>query len=1106
MAQYGKNFYGSTYYGNTNAFSGIYETKPIFTDESLKGTFTVNINAILPDVYYDYNAGEIMQVSGAWTKNDSFRYMQSNSPSAELKFMATCDRVIIRYQQNNTSPTKVNVQIITSQPGLADTTTNYSFNPNSTTVDPDAQYVIDNLPYGMQQVRVYLESTNTATFQFKGIEARVTNFVVETRACVNVVDMSNAVWTPYTRVPLTKTARAGVIDGYSVTGTTVDYKDNNMIQVRIHLASSDNETTPKLEYLETIAGDSNNRTEDGWWEVIFDMQSVATASGKTFKEVTAVDWVATVPETTTLEIRSSSSTNNLAYGPISVPYRQNTKRLRLKKGFNNGYMDVPAISPGSAAYHTITLRWDSWDDQSYLPPDNVGCNVKYIVMDSSKNESNYTELIEKPMRIAKGNRNFYHSPIADGRDFFLRVRLERGANKATPVVDWIALKSWMQYKQEHHVKDYDSSPVDNNNTGEKYIAKLDDYTYNPPPEVDIPDYYLEDKTERPNDISIYYAFEKDSLSRTYVTNDRASKGYIWVKAETREIGEDKGIVKHYQYGGGTAKYPVTDETEMAPIFTPTLETGLKYRYFLESGWPTVYHTVQEGETLDSIATDYNKLRSEIDEVNPNPSFDNSNNLIVGQGIEIPNDTVNPDIALRWKTAGVVDNIFSLTDTSGHNAKLENAANLTSDKIQATVSNSSIYGEVDWTSGEKIYNGIVNQNNIRSPYVRKHNTPQSGDSADIKYTVLPGETYASIAKKFLQPADYSEIGKSNVYELDIRIANNARDDQEPVAGQVITIPSLITLPAIDPKAYVEDNPYEVSIIYNSVQKKDGTKLSEEIVIPEALFIEWQDVTVEGEEVIRGQVANGKDLLKNPRVKEIIKVTDANGMAFLKSVTAAGETSPGAYKLTDNCVDWSEPNSDIITEPLPGDKYYVTYTYEAPKTITITIDTTYQEEGGVDHIWRSPEVKEFSGMCYPGHDDKQELPPVTEWEGVNEDPYVEDIEYMVEDNDLWVKTWVQQEGDKYYVVGSLQDRVPKDNWFPTIQTGYYYLGDKEFYLYNEPIIIEPTEKEMPVAKNVWFSEGKYNNAVYLQEASTNLVRNSGFETLSDKSTVFKISFTN
>jgi hypothetical protein len=169
---------------------------------------------------------------------------------------------MINYQQNGTAPTNVNVQVTTSQPGKADVITNYTFNPNSAIVNSNAYYTIDNLPYGMQQVRIFLDSTNPSTryFRFKGVSARVTNLTIETRASTD-----GTVWTAYTNVPFTMSATAGVTNGYYITGTSPSYAGKQYLQVKLHLASSDNDTTPTIEDLETIAGDSNNRTAKGMW-------------------------------------------------------------------------------------------------------------------------------------------------------------------------------------------------------------------------------------------------------------------------------------------------------------------------------------------------------------------------------------------------------------------------------------------------------------------------------------------------------------------------------------------------------------------------------------------------------------------------------------------------------------------------------------------------------------------------------------------------------------------------------------------------------------------------------------------------------------------------
>jgi hypothetical protein len=235
-----------------------------------------------------------------------------------------------------------------------------------------------------------------------------------------------------------------------------------------------------------------------------------------------------------------------------------------------------------------------------------------------------------------------------------------------------------------------------------------------------------------------------------------------------------------------------------------------------------------------------------------------------------------------------------------------------------------------------------------------------------------------------------------------------------------------------------------------------------------------------------------------------------MEWVKGVEQPDGSWTGDYIMDGNYVDWSL-SEGFSSEPAENEKYYVDYTIEVPDKVTIIMDTNYIEEGGTDQVWRSPEVKEFSGMSYYSEKDekaidfKEVLPPVSDWIGTDRSD-LEDIEYMIEDDDLWIKTWIDhdQEAGKYYAVGSLQDRIPKENWFPTIRVGHYYLSQDEYYLFNEPVVMTPTELDMPIAKNINYVPGKYSKAAKLQEGSVNLVKNSGFDSLTETQTLYKLTF--
>jgi LysM repeat protein len=1086
VAQYGHNWYGTSYYGQTNAFSGWYQTKEVFTEEALKNTVTINMKATLPSATYGPQSPEVQQISGTWTYDATLGKLYSNSVNAELYMAATCDMLTIKYEKR-TIGAKVNIEVTTTLPGqTTPTVSNYVLNTQATTVDANAVYKIEGLPFGQQQVKIKMaaDSPAGANFNFKGFVARTAHLTIESRARAVYDDEQPMPDSDYVKLTTTTTPISG--NEYMVSATTPSYVGMKYIQFKVYLASSDNETTPEVQYVEMIAGDSSNRTEDGTWSVVFNMEQIATLAGTSFSRVEEVVWTETVPTSTSLTIRSQSSNvndyNHWSLAKQTVPYKQGTKRLRLKEGYNYGWVDTPFIAPSSNRPYVSTVEWAKWNDQSFLPPDRTGVHVTYDFISIQKdNTSSPYVRIQDPMD--KANRNLAGNTRLRNLDHVIRITLRRTSGKQTPVVDWITLDSKMYYEQDVSIENQEFSAVDFNNTGKGVVLDTNaaDFRskYQVPQETSNPTYQLIDDTRRPQDVVLYLDTEKDMAIRTNKTETLLNK--IWAEAKVKVSNKGTGLLKHYQYGGGEVKFPLKEEIQLAPTFTPSLNTRLRYRYHLHPGWPQQYHTAVEGDKLNDIATIYGHSIEEFQSLNPKLVYVSDGTLMPMQRVAIPNDSVNADVKMYWKST-----LNERTSKSSQNAVLEGKTNVESDSVVAEVNLASVYGWVDWVSEEKIYDGVVNPNDVRREYKRTHSSPESGDSAQIEYVAVTGDTYKSIAQRF------------GVYEEDVRRLNGVTvADAQPAVGQRVLVPSLIVLPSIRPEAVVEDNPYHIEIVYNSVKKKNGKTLTTNAMTVSPIEIQYKEVRREAS-ITRGSVENGKDVLPNPRVTRIDSVESEDGMVIYNEWD--DDLQIGNFKLDGNYIDWSP----VETEPMAGAVYTVSYFCEVPDKVTVTIDTVYQEEGGVDRIWRSPEVKEFKGMCYPGYDYVSELPGFNQWVGLP-DNNVEDIQYIVEDNDIWVKTWIEKRDDgKWYIVGSLQDRVPKDNWLPTMKTGYYYLGKDEYYMFNEPIVIEPTEREIPIAENVDFVEGKFQNAVRLQEGSENLILNSGFDILTEKKTVFKLTF--
>src|SRR5699024_9589898 len=117
---------------------------------------------------------------------------------------------------------------------------------------------------------------------------------------------------------------------------------------------------------------------------------------------------------------------------------------------------------------------------------------------------------------------------------------------------------------------------------------------------------------------------------------------------------------------------------------------------------------------------------------------------------------------------------------------------------------------------------------------------------------------------------------------------------------------------------------------------------------------------------------------------------------------------------NYVDWSPALSGSV-EPAANEEYIVTYKRQEVDKVKIHLDTDYYEEIGTDIVWRSPEIKVYDGVCTPTKDFRMELPDVTSFDGYS-DQY-KNIGFIIEDNDLWVETRIENNKDKSYLIGTL-----------------------------------------------------------------------------------------
>jgi hypothetical protein len=1093
MAQYKHNFYGTSYYGATNAYSGIYETHYINTDETLNGTANFKIKVELPKALYANDDGEIVIEPAGTTYTQivgtpygkSFSYKRMNNIATVIRTSATCDSFTMHYLATADSVVSVNVEVRKWTSETAYTSTNHVVNIKSGTTQASL-WSAPTLDYATYDFIVTFPVDAVGVLNFGAFEIGATHLTVETRAGLN-----DAAWTTYVNVPYTKTPING--NWYYLEGVTPSYAGKNRLQLKIFMASSDNDLSPLVEDILATSGNTGNRTEDGRWIADIDMAAIASALTKTFRKVLRINWTDNIPAGTAITYRSRSSAvrAELPISPLSVPYVKNVNRLRLKEGKTYGYITTPLINPSSHNTNLQNMNWVDWVDQSYLPPDRVETGYKYELLDE-----------KDAVMVTIDNPHSAQSKLLintlRNRPFKLRIRIFKRFDKSSPAVDQLIFTSKLHFSEDKVMRTSDVSAVDELGTGEKIVLDVATLIYNLPVELTKfqVEYKLIDETVRPqsvtpSDLYLYFGSEKTATSRKNVTVNPNDK--VWVKAVGVEPGVGAGLIKHYQYGGGLS-YFETDRDDikkypMTAAFTPSLKSGKLYRNLIKSGWPTQYHTVKQGETPYTVSLIYSTTAEAIlalpgnSHLNNVANYNENGTIKEKQVVEIPNNTLNSNIKVYWESEkDVAEGIRkALTDKLVHNA-------LPNDNVMAEVLAALAKGRVDWVSEEKIYDGFLNLNNNTQSYQREHTIPDASQDQNFEHAVKNGETYTSIASVY------------GIHEEDLRWKNNAKDKlatDSPLTGSILIIPSKIILPVVPSNIQISDNPYEIEIVHNSVKVMNELLPTETIGHVEFEVI-YKEMYAVRQPVLRGATANTSDMLPHNKVIAVTAIFDS----LVEVVAAPYYLKDTDYTTFSNSIDWSL-TSPIGKEPAPGNTYYVSYSYNQPVGLRLRIDSDYQVQIGSDRLWRSAEIKEFSGVVEPGKDFRKELPAITEWADYDA-PNVYDVDYIIEDNDLWTKTWIEESFDHSYVVGSLMGKRPKDNWLPYIHTGFYYLGKDEYYLFSEPLEVELTDQDIPIAKNVQYVNGKYGKAVQVQPGSSNMVRNSSFQVTNSKAVIRKITF--
>lgn len=1073
MAQYGRNFYGSIYYGPTTAFSSVYTSKAFDAGEPFTGPVYTEVAMTLPKAMYRRGDKEL-SLSGTWTGTTTF---QTTDATAKMYSKMSASSFSVVYQATSATQTmRVLVKSVTDAV-LYDQTV-------STQGTGEKVFKTSDFNFQEASIEVSPVSLGGSPLVLKGIDAQATSVTMEVGSGNTPTDM--------TYQPVSLSLQNGLFKGNTSTVT-----GKRFIRFRLHLASSDDGVSPVVDSVKMYSGDVTTRARQGLWTASVNMENVAQAAGVTFKDVVKLEWVDERPTGTDISYRSRSAANagSTTYGPETAEYRKNYKRLRLGDSATEGYVLMrKPVDPQALVGRNFNsvLSWVGLESLTSMPIDQVGQSILLEFYESMPKESDLGITAVAVIDLVRGDARqalAMFNEKTNGKPFYLGVRIRKRVTAATPVVDLLTVESQMEFRQAVSRTSDNISAVDNG-TGIKELWAMNGNEYawpsgntgNPRNAALVGagkrSVRIIDESNQQG-LELYFKTKEASGSKRNETVSLTDKVWGRVKA-TESTGSTQSVdpktpSMHYHYNGGRVAYGFIYRRQMGSDFTPSLLSGKRYRYQVMNGREAESMILEQAMTWQELSEMLGVTVQELQSLNAG-KMEYQGKLVSGQVIIKPDMRTNENAVVSFDGQ-------TMTEASTHNGG-------TNAYVRVTLSAPTLadegygYGLTAWKSEEKMYTGYVNLNDMRSPYVRLQPNAEL-EGIESLHVVAEGETYASIATA--KGVDVNDLIRRN-------------QNKELVTGMSIRVPSPFSLPRLAPEAIFQDengnnivNPYKIEVIPGSVKKSTGERLGDDIVVigsgskPGIVYTTRESASTTMT-LTRGPFDHGRDLLGHKNVRRVISIVDEFGVTYTP-YTQTQSTTTGDYKLDGNYIWWLATQQGS-KEPAEGVRYTVTYTYDEVENLEVTLDSTYVEKAGYDVLWRSPEVKVFEGIARPGEDFKMSLPGPETFEGYSE--RLEDVGFVVEDNDPWVKTYIAQEQEGHVLVGTLDGEDPDKNWYPEILSGYYYMGRERRYMYAEPVTQVFGREQVPVAKNVSIRDGK----AYLTKGAVNLLADGKLESTTEQ----------
>lgn len=1094
MSQFKRALFAVSQFGKAYAFSGTYHTRIVDAGEPFTGKVDLKIKAVLPTMTYHMKTDSWSLVDGFQT-NNSDNSARAQKTGSQAVFFACTDKVSLRFKKASDGGS---VSILVKN-DITGSVTNHSIDTK----------VLDRLDLTMPYANhfITITTTNDSPVTVLSAQARVASLKATIRSSATYTETDPTQLEQKHEVVFPNGLEADP-EGYIIAQTKNELVNQRMVSSELFLATSDSEPTssPVVDSIIFSSGSITDYTDSGFWYCALNMNSVAEHSNKTFRRIKKITFESTqqAPHTEStnwwddyLALRSTSKT--VTASDKSVPSDSNTRSSAFWKPVTATYrtykgLPVPRVSLGQAgngdftetknlgsllygpfseksmnhAYSVVT-NWTQLEQSASFPSVYNQTAITMQVWNTA-NISDYYPVYE----IALSGNNNPHQIIMRlselHPEIYLRFVFSNTTNTQTPVLDFSRISAKLHFMRRLSYKGK-LSGLDNHEpqkllskqpVGTKFQQKVLRTTFGFPSLVTQPAYRLEYTPKYPNQMNLYFGTTTgEQLQNEQLTQSTELSVFSRTvpeepKLSTQEIASNK-LYWHYQYDGGSVFYPSTATREVGTNFTPNLVQNKKYQFHLSSGWADEVFTLPTRMTWEQVRDVLGRNMDSLKGKNPNVLIYNGF-IPEGTRISLPNDTKNPLVSIRFS------NGTRLTNQSLWNGNSKN------DNVLASVEGES-FQAVDWTSEEHFFVGILNPNNSDKSYVRTQNLLEgTSESRRIQNTDMVAKSYKTLSEQFEVPLEDLLLANNKLQYF----ANLEHEEAFVKPGESYVLPGKTSLPEIPPEVWYEGtNPYRVEVLPNTVRRTDDyLLLSDKTIVPgsddePAISFTTKESLEKTQVLTRGSFANGKDSLSYANVLRIVRIVrDRDGTTYTP-YSKNGSSEMGDFKHTPGTgiIDWS-PSFSGSREPQAGETYTVTFTQGIVDSLKIIYSSPYKEKASFDKLWRSKETKLINATIGPDQELLLPLPSTESYsDAVNG---LKNVSHVVEDDDLWVQSSVVKTDSGEKLLLTMGGKDPKRNWHPTIETGFYYLNNDEYYLYSEPIVHTFAEEDIPLLNGIQYEE--------------------------------------